>query len=105
MDFGEKIIIWMIGVEILLGIGGLYLTVHEGNSQDLVLEKILTAQQNVDHDLSSMDDKLKTLNQDIGTVASSVSESAATSSKINQIDDRYLSRMQQIYVFRTSPVC
>jgi len=84
MDFGEKIIIWMIGVEILLGIGGLYLTVHEGNSQDVVLEKILTAQQNVDHDLSSMDDKLKTLNQDIGTVASSVSESAATSSKINQ---------------------
>jgi hypothetical protein len=84
MDFGEKVIIWMIGIEILLGLGGLYLTVHEGNTQDVVLGKLLAAQQNVDHDLSSMDEKLNTLNQDIGTVATSVSESAKTSLKINQ---------------------
>ena len=84
MDFGEKIIIGMIGIEILLGIYGLRLTVHEGNSQDVVLEKILTAQQNVDRDLSSMNDKLTTLNKDIGTVASSVAKSATTGSKINQ---------------------
>ena len=74
IDWGEKVIIVMIGVEILLSLATICLTVYEANGQDKRLGNILTAQQKVDTDLSERKCQLKDLdsvnneNSSFGTV-------------------------------------
>jgi septal ring factor EnvC (AmiA/AmiB activator) len=112
VDFGEKIIIWMIGVEILLAICGILLTIYEANSQDAVLKNILTAQDKVDTDLGTVNTKLGELNAGINQTVSNLdqlnagikqtvratTESAASSEKINEAlgsEIRVLSQQQK----------
>ncbi len=94
---GEKIIIWMIGIEIFLSLGTIWLTVHEARLQGDSLEAILTAQKQVDADLTTVNSKLGDLNTGITRTVSKLSdlnsgitqtlnavkESAETSKKIN----------------------
>jgi hypothetical protein len=69
IDFGEKIIIVMIAVEIFLSIGAIWLTIHEAGLQE-------EAQQKVVADLATMNLQLGVLN---GGITQKRSPSSASS--------------------------
>jgi hypothetical protein len=82
--WSEQIIIVMIGLEIVLSLGTIGLTIYESHEQDKVLDNILTAQKKVDTDLIDVGSKLASLDKTMGSTASAVETSANTSVDMNK---------------------
>jgi len=83
IDWGEQIIIVMIGLEILLSVTTILLTVYEAKGQDALLGNIATEQSKVDTSLTTIGGELRKLDQSMSQTATAVGASAATSNHMN----------------------
>jgi hypothetical protein len=91
IDFGEKIIIVVIAVEIVLSIGAIWLTIHEAGLQEEAQQKVVADLATMNLQLGVLNggitqtvSKLGELNAGINHTVQALAESSSTSKKINQ---------------------
>lgn len=107
-QWGEKIIIVMIGLEIIIGSVTIWLTIHEAQLQDRLQERVLSAQATLDSDLTS---RLKDLDTGIGNTVDKlaqlnveITESAQTLNKQLAVQEEEQEKQNQQPKLRVSTI-